>query len=75
MASEQCFKRLDDPSQVGLILVVVIESLCIKDIMHCDKALIFMLYSGSVSAKLLHLTSNSEEKVQVVFLLKFRPHS
>ena len=62
MSGQESFQRLDDPPEVGLILVIVVQPLGIQNIVHGDQALILVLNSRPVSAKLLHLTSNSEKE-------------
>ena len=65
VTSQECFERLDDPSQVGLVLVVVVQPLGVQDVVHGDESFVFVLNAGTVSAKLLHLTADPEEKTEM----------
>ena len=65
VAREEGLQGRDDGAQVGLITVVVLEPLRVKDVVQSDKVLGLVHGSGTDTAKLLHVSTNTKQQTQM----------
>lgn len=62
---EEALQRRDDLPQVRLITLVVIQPLCIHNIVQSDHALVFIHSTTAHTTKFLHVCTNTKQKTQV----------
>jgi hypothetical protein len=65
VAHQQTLKRRNDLAQVGLVAVVVVQPLSIKNVMQSDEVLGLVHGSTPHTAQLLHVSTDTEQKTQV----------
>ena len=65
VAGEEALERRDDCAEVGLVTVVVVEPLGIKNVVESDQALGLVHSTRPHTAQLLHVRTNTEQKTQV----------
>lgn len=62
---EEALQRRDDLPQVRLITLVVIQPLCIHNIVQSDHALVFIHSTTAHTTEFLHVCTNTKQKTQV----------
>jgi hypothetical protein len=65
VGSKQALKRTDDPPQVRLIALVVMQPLSIENIVQSDHSILLVHSSTTNTTKFLHVCANTEQQSKV----------
>jgi hypothetical protein len=65
VGSQESLKRADDSPEVALVALVVIEVLCVQNIVQRDHALLLVHGTTPYTSQLLHVSTDTKKQTQV----------
>jgi hypothetical protein len=65
VASKERLERRDDSAESGLVALVVVDPLCVENIVKSGHAVLLVHGTGADTTELLHVTANTEQETKV----------